>query len=305
VADAAPAVGTGHVSRCSAVAAALHARGARVRCLAHGARADFVRDGVGWAAWPEGSALTELLEHVLVLDGARLDAAAAGDRSVALFYDGGALSGDPVLVIAPIAEPLDEPFAQWLHGLRFACLRSVFWGLGARAVRVQAARVLVTTGAGSDGDTLAEALAARLPDALPGVEVAVVRGPFSQLRVPPGVELLDAPDSLHDALLEADLVVCSAGQTSLEAAACGTPAVLVGLDRAQAEQAARVAAAGAGVVASRGDPDAVAAAAAELAGDHVARLEMSLAGQAAVDGYGALRVAYRVAGLSRPPGAGA
>ena len=283
----------GHVSRSSAVAAALHARGAPVRCLAHGAIEDFVRDGVAWTAWPEGGDPGTLPAGALVLDGARLPDV----PGAVVFYDGGALPPEPALVVAPIAEPVPTE-AEWLGGLAHACLRSVFWGLRRRTVRPAVERVLVTTGAGSDGDALAEALAQELPAAL-SAEVRVVRGPYSQLRVPDGVTLLDAPPSLHDALLDADLVVCSAGQTSLEAAACGTPAVVIGLDRPQAEQAVRVAAAGAGVVAGPEDPGAVATAAAEVAGDRAAREGMAAAGQAAVDGYGALRVAYRVARLRR------
>ena len=91
------------------------------------------------------------------------------------------------------------------------------------------------------------------------------------------------------------MVVATAGQTSLEAAACGTPAVLVALDGPQADQGARLAA-GRGR-AARGDgrrPDGAARAAAALAADAAARAAMSAAGQAAVDGHGALRVAYRL-----------
>ena len=128
----------------------------------------------------------------------------------------------------------------------------------------------------------------------------MVRGPFSRLRAPAGVALLEAPATLHDALLAADVVVATAGQTSLEAAACGTPAVLVALDGPQADQGARLAR-GRGR-AARGDgrrADGVARAAAALAADAAARAAMSAAGQAAVDGHGALRVAYRLAALRR------
>ena len=75
--------------------------------------------------------------------------------------------------------------------------------------------------------------------------MTVVRGPASRLRAPAGVRVLDAPADLRDALLVADVVVATGGQTALEAAACGTPAVLLALDEAQAAQATTLAAAGA------------------------------------------------------------
>jgi spore coat polysaccharide biosynthesis predicted glycosyltransferase SpsG len=200
------------------------------------------------------------------------------------------------LVISPIAPP---PPGDALHGLEHACLRPAFWGLPRRAVSPAAARVLVTTGGGADGDALGEALAAALTAALPALETTVVRGPFSRLRAPAGATLLEAPPSLHDPLLAADVVVATAGQTSLEAAACGTPAVLVALDGPQADQGARLARAGAARLGATDDADGTARAAAALAADPAARAAMSAAGQAAVDGHGALRVAYRLAALRR------
>ena len=300
VADAAPAVGLGHVSRCSAVAVALAARGVPVRCLAHQAEGALVRDGVRWAA---AAAAEEARGHdpgLIVFDGARIEPAVVTDTAravpVAVFSDGDQVPAGVALVIAPIAPP---PPGEVLHGLEHACLRPAFWGLPRRAVRPAARGVLVTTGGGADGDALGEALAAALRAALPGLETIVVRGPFSRLRAPAGVALLEAPATLHDPLLAADVVVATAGQTSLEAAACGTPAVLVALDGPQAEQGARLAQAGAARLGTLDDPGGVARAAAALAADAPARAAMSAAGQAAVDGHGALRVAYRLAALRR------
>jgi spore coat polysaccharide biosynthesis predicted glycosyltransferase SpsG len=235
----------------------------------------------------------------VVFDGVRIDPAVVTETAralpVAVFSDGGPVPAGASLVISPIAPP-PPGAADVLHGLEHACLRPAFWGLPRRAVRPAATRVLVTTGGGADGDALGEALAAALAAAL---ETTVVRGPFSRLRAPAGATLLNAPASLHDALLAADVVVATAGQTSLEAAACGTPAVLVALDGPQADQGERLAQAGAARLGATDDPAGVAQAAAALAADPTARAAMSAAGQAAVDGHGALRVAYRLAALRR------
>jgi spore coat polysaccharide biosynthesis protein SpsF len=304
VADAAPAVGLGHVSRCSAVAVALAARGVPVRCLAHGAERELARDGVRWAPSADPTEARAGEPALVVFDGARIDpavvSAAARELPVAVFSDGGPVPAGVALVISPIAPP---PPGDALHGLEHACLRPAFWGLPRRTVRPAARRVLVTTGGGPDGDALGEALAEALPAAASELETTVVRGPFSRLRAPAGVALLDAPATLHDPLLAADLVVATAGQTSLEAAACGTPAVLVALDGPQADQGERLARAGAARLGAAGDPAGVARAAAALAADDAARAAMSAAGQAAVDGHGALRVAYRLAALRRPAAA--
>jgi spore coat polysaccharide biosynthesis predicted glycosyltransferase SpsG len=277
VADAAPAVGMGHVSRCSALAAAL---GEPVRCLAFEAEAPFERDGVAWTPW--AGSLDELDDTIAVIDGYRFDPTRLAARvAVALFHDGGEVPPGVALVIAPIAHG-----DGWLNGFEYACLRREFWE---REPHQGGAGVLVTTGAGSEGDELAEAVAAALDTP------TVVRGPASQLRAPAGAIVLDAPPSLRAPLRAADVVIATGGQTSLEAAACGTPAVLLALDRAQAEQAERLARAGAALLADT--PQSAARAAQDLLADREQRAHMSEAGQRTVDGRGAQRVARRVEAL--------
>src|SRR5829696_7113884 len=48
IADAAPDIGLGHLTRTGALATALRARGARVACHGLGARSAVERDGVTW-----------------------------------------------------------------------------------------------------------------------------------------------------------------------------------------------------------------------------------------------------------------
>lgn len=280
MADAAPAVGMGHVSRCSALAAAV---GEPVRCLAYEAPAPLERDGVAWEPW--SGPLTALEAGVAVIDGYRFDTIAevAARLPVAIFHDGGPVPDGVALVIAPIAGA-DHPGT--LAGLEHACLRRVFWDL---PPHTGGGGVLVTAGAGPEGDALAEAILAQVEP-----PVTVVRGGASNLVAPPHATLLEAQPSLRDVLLAADVVIATGGQTSLEAAACGTPAVLLALDDAQAEQAQRLERAGAAVTAASAH-DAVQLAHALLQ-DTNRRAALSAAGRATVDGRGAHRVA---AALSR------
>jgi spore coat polysaccharide biosynthesis predicted glycosyltransferase SpsG len=298
-ADAAPHVGLGHVSRCSAIAVALLERGEEVRCVAHGATARLERDGVRWEP------ATDTLEPAagpVVVDGYRFPhervSALAARTPVAWLHDGGAIPDGVALVIAPIAAAVPGP--EWLGGLEHACLRPGYWNARARTIARDVRDVLITVGAGPDGDVLGEALAHALRAALPDTELTLVRGPAAHLRAPDGVRLLVAPPSLQPALIAADIVVATGGQTALEAAATGTPAVLLALDPTQAEQAERLERAGAAIVAR----DAGEAAHLVTTLGHERRTAMSAAGRAAVDGRGAHRVAERISALGRP-GAGA
>jgi UDP-2,4-diacetamido-2,4,6-trideoxy-beta-L-altropyranose hydrolase len=112
--------------------------------------------------------------------------------------------------------------------------------------------------------------------------------------VPADIELIDAPESLLETLLAADVVVSAAGQTMLEAAACGTPCVALSLADNQWKQARRLAALRAVTLVDPPATSAVVAAVRELAEDADTRRELSRNGQQAVDGYGALRVAFHI-----------
>src|SRR5262245_51444315 len=118
----------GHVSRCSAVAAALDVP---FRALAYDAPEPFERDGIAWEPCREFEA------DVALIDGYRFEDVAAMAGTVAIFYDGGPRP-DVALTIAPIA-------GGDLTGLEHACLRPAFWDLPPHR---GGGGVLVTTGAG-------------------------------------------------------------------------------------------------------------------------------------------------------------
>jgi spore coat polysaccharide biosynthesis predicted glycosyltransferase SpsG len=301
VADGGEHAGLGHISRSSSVAVALRARGATVRCHAFGAAEPTVRDGVEWTPLDDpleaaGDEAAMLIDSYTLGDEASEQIAAG--RPTAVMLDEGDAPVAAAIVVAPGYPPRASGQGPlWLAGPRHACLRPGFWGLperGPAPERVE--RVLVTTGGGDPGG-VAERLAAAVRDAVPpGTNVALVRGPYAPATAPEGVELVHAPDSLLEQLASADLVVTAGGQTLLEAAAVGTPAIVVPLVANQRAQAEALAERGAARAAALDDvPTAVAA----IAADAAARTSLSAAAQRAIDGHGALRVAYA---LSRAAG---
>ena len=299
VADSGEEAGLGHVSRSSAVAMALRCRGIEARCHALGAKQGFERDGIDWSPLA-GRALSTLDGSVLFVDSYRIPrdelARIAASTALVVMHDHGAIPEGAALVVSTSAPPPGGHAAR-LIGLEYASLRPAFWGLPRRVLRSSIEDVLVTVGSGlfaEVGSEIAAALAAGLPHA----RVTLVCGPYATNSGPAGVALLDAPDSLLHPLLQADLAVSASGQTMLEAAAAGTPCVALPLVANQREQALRLADHGGARVVDPPDPGEITAAAVELAESAHARRELSLNGQRAVDGYGALRVAFYIARLA-------
>jgi UDP-2,4-diacetamido-2,4,6-trideoxy-beta-L-altropyranose hydrolase len=298
VADAAETAGLGHISRSSAIAVALQCRGVEVRCLATGVTERFERDGIAWASL-NGPLPSPGSEGVLVVDSYRIEPAdlseAAMSTRLVVLHDHGEVPHGAALVVALAADP-STPDQPRLSGLAFAALRVPFWGLPVRTPGDRVQRILVTTGGGRLGEVGCE-LARAVVESIPGVRVALVKGPHATFTVPAGVESVDAPPSLLEPLLAADLVISAAGQTMLEAAACGTPCIALSLVDNQQAQARRLAEIGAVWLVDPPTKPAVVAAARELVSDVDARSALSREGQLAVDGYGALRVAFHLSRL--------
>ena len=262
MADAAGRVGMGHVARCTAVACALGERGAEVSCLGFGAEEAFELDGVSWQPLAE-PVPADLVDSYL-RDPAEFGAWAA-------FVDEGDAPAGVRVVIGPggLAPP------------EHACLRRPYWSPPERGPGAEVRRVLVSTGMATPAAPLADAVAGALPEA----EVRVTGGEGRQATP------IGTPGTLRPELEAADLVVCGAGQTMLEALATARPVVAVvtaGNQRLQAE-----AVEGAALVTDAGQAPAEAA---RLAGDADRRAELSRRAAQAVDGRGAHRVADALLG---------
>jgi spore coat polysaccharide biosynthesis predicted glycosyltransferase SpsG len=279
VADAMAGAGLGHLTRSSAVVAALRARGVAVDCVGLGARDERVVDGVRWTpgAPPRGAAL--------LVDSYTLEPAAVEDPC-AWFDDGRGAPRSAVVLISPAGEGDGDP--RRLHGLQWSCVRPAFWGEPAVAVRDRVDRVLVASGGGDPGGAAARLVAA-VRAALPRARVRLVVGPLAAAAPPDGVEPVVAPPDLAGEIRAAGMVVCLAGQTALEAACLGVPAVVVAAVDNQRPNADRLAGAGAALRVDLDGPlqEAIGA----LAADRARREAMSAAARSAVDGFGALRVA--------------
>jgi spore coat polysaccharide biosynthesis predicted glycosyltransferase SpsG len=299
VADAGREAGLGHIARSSAIAVALACREVETGAYAYGADAPFRFDGVDWAPLrrPEVPAAPD---HVLVIDSYRLPreviARAAASHRLVFMHDHGSVPPGAALVVSAAARSADDD-TRHLDGLAYAALRPGFWGLPPRTLGDGVHGLLVATGGGRLAETGSE-VSLVLAAAFPEATVTLVRGPHAATAAPANIKVLEAPRSLLEPLLAADLVVSGAGQTMLEAAAAGTPCVALPLVPNQRRQAAALADLDAVRLVDPPRAEAAAAACLELAGDADARRRLSLNGRRAVDGYGALRVAFAIARLA-------
>ena len=249
-----------------------------------------------WEPWQPGSAPADPPADLLVLDtydraGWQRVAAPAHGR-LAAFEDALPDPAAADLVIAP--EAGSEPGGRVLAGLRFACLRRPFWDIEPRRIRDSPQRVLITTGGGDLGG-LGGRLAEHLHERLPAIELELVWGRGFGGEPPRGVTVLDRPASLLEPLLRADAVVCAGGQTMLEAAATGTPALV--LEGAPNQRAQIAALAARGAIVPIGEEEAPPELE-RLLGSSSLRRQLSTRAQGAIDGGGALRVAAELEALA-------
>jgi UDP-2,4-diacetamido-2,4,6-trideoxy-beta-L-altropyranose hydrolase len=293
VADARGEDGLGHLARCSAVAAALARAGLATRMLGLGLERALVRSGLEWEPVAGPAMIDPVSGGALVLDSYDVgddDVAAArrGARYV-VFEDRGRRRDAADLVVAPAEGRSDDP--RRLTGLQHACLGPDYWDARPATGSDPVRRILVAVGGANAAD--GGAIAGLVAEAVSGAEVRVVRGPAARWAAPAGTTVLEAPASLRDALCASDLVVCSAGQTMLEALACGAPCVAFVTAENQRSQVRLLEREGAIVLAADDLADRVRA----LVAAPDARRAQARRGRAIVDGRGALRVAARIQAL--------
>lgn len=296
IADGGADAGLGHLSRSSALALALQRRGARIRTVGFGLDSPIRRYGIAWQPTtdpdPAGA-------DVIVLDSYRvtdeLGTRLASVAPVIAFVDDDRDLPEATLVIRSGSATGQE---GELAGPPFSCLGPEFWSGISRRPASSVKRALVTTG-GGDHTNVGPTLAYGIRHALPRTEVVLVRGPFAPpVDILDGIRTVSAPHGLFDLLVEADIAVSAAGQTMLEALAVGTPCVGLVTAENQARQATALQTIGAVTVAR--SVEEAASASCALAADFSVRRKQALAGQAAVDGQGALRVSNAILELAQP-----
>lgn len=197
-----------------------------------------------------------------------------------------------------------------LLGPKYILLRDEFSQRPNREIGECVQRVLVTVG-GGDSEALTARLVAWTREALRGIRMDVVLGPFfragvvreveSQAKKGGGVTLHRNPSSIRDLMMAADLALCGGGQTTYELAAAGTPTVAMLVAQNQEGNLSGLSRQGTLIwAASAGDPEVkekVVGSLLTLALDQQKRARMSQSGPALVDGLGAKRVAGEIARL--------
>lgn len=292
-ADAHPGAGLGHIARSSALACALSALGVAVTTVALGAQDAVELDGLRWQ--PGGLPLG-LPAAATVLDSYSMDDGLRGELAQAtrlVQFEDARREVAGVMAIGPLSADFDDEHR--VAGPSFVCLRRGLWGRRAAAPVGEVSRVLVTTG-GSDPTGEAARFAEVVRAGLPSTAAVTWIRPAAVHAAPAGVTVAGPAPSLTAEMLASDLVVCGGGLTMVEAAALGVPCVALVLAENQRPGRDRLAAAGA--VRAVDGVDEIGLAVQSLACSVEARRALARTASDVVDGFGAFRVAARVAALA-------
>ncbi|WCJ58883.1 UDP-2,4-diacetamido-2,4,6-trideoxy-beta-L-altropyranose hydrolase [Fontisphaera persica] len=328
-ADASPAMGTGHVMRCLALAEAWQAAGGQAVLLSRdlppalAARAQ-AQNATVIPLPPETSAGEDTrftaqtaAQHDarwVVVDGYQFPLPLCAMLQAAglqvLWVDDFGVPAEfaPDLLLnqnlgaAPAWYPHVPPRTELLLGPRYALLRREFarWRHSPRTFPAQAQKLLVTLGGSDPANATAKVIEALhlLGGAAPqALVLAGAANPHAAalaraLAGTPHQCLPHVPD-MPARMAEADLAIAAGGTTVWELAFMGLPALLLCLADNQRRNCHELAAAGAAVNLGwheTATPDQIAAALTALAADATRRAAMSAAGRALVDGRGAERV---------------
>ena len=211
------------------------------------------------------------------------------------------------LLIAPYAGERAEEYgrARVLAGPEFAPLAAEYEDREAGPTRAQGSRILVTCG-GSDPSGITALIVEGLSTIQSEVlEVRVVLGPGFEAAYCARLtemgrnsahtfEWVGTPTSLASHMHWCDVAVATSGLTKYELAAAGTPAILISPDdihaRANVPFTKLGTAADLGSI-QRATPAKVASAVRDLLNNAERRAAMARAGQVAIDGHGASRIA--------------
>jgi spore coat polysaccharide biosynthesis predicted glycosyltransferase SpsG/CMP-N-acetylneuraminic acid synthetase len=198
--------------------------------------------------------------------------------------------------------PADESSgAHVSSGPAYATLRTEFMHLPAKVIRPLPRRVLISFG-GTDPGRLGPRCARLLQGRLDDVEIRVVVGHSSlDDDFPPGTDVARHVRSMAAEMIEADLVLTSAGRTVYEAAATGTPVAVLAQGARDATHAhlsytSGVVFLGIGPLV---DDAHVVGVVERLLADHALRTELSERLRDSIDDRGATRIGHRIRGLLR------
>lgn len=330
VVDAHRRIGTGHVHRGVALAAAFEAAGCRTQllCPAEGMAPALARSlgrsplelpGILSTGYPD--ALCEALDRedlaLVVLDlwprelrahGFLADRPGVTTVSIALLdfphprFEDLSIHPSPVPLPHGSRRGIGGDDVAVLSGPGYLVVDPAYHAIPDRAHPPLGRRVLVTLG-GTDPKGLTEVALDLLGRVDEPLEITVlagrVPGRAATLRARPAldlhrVEVLPAVDDMPRRMAEADLVILSGGATRYEAAAAGTPFAALSINRTQAGFTEGLTRQGVGLhlgVADALDPSRAGQALAALIRDPDRRAAFARAGRSLVDRGGAARIA--------------
>ena len=187
-----------------------------------------------------------------------------------------------------------------VSGPAYATLRGEFANLPEKVVRRRPARVLITFG-GTDPGRLAQRCARLLAGRLE-CDIRVILGHgAADGDFPAGVDVHRRVQSMAVEMLDADLVLTSAGRTVYEAAATGTPVAVLAQGARDATHSHLDYRSGVVFlgVAPLVDDVHVCGVVERMLGDHRLRAELSERLRRSIDGQGAARIAHRIRAMLR------
>ncbi len=204
-------------------------------------------------------------------------------------------------VVNALYAPDEGTGAHVSSGPAYATLRTEFLHLPPKEIRELPRRVLISFG-GTDPGRLGPRCARLLQGRLEDVQIRVVVGHgAADEDFPAGIEVARHVRSMAAEMIEADLVLTSAGRTVYEAAATGTPVAVLAQGARDATHAhlsytSGVVFLGIGPLV---DDAHVIGVVERLLADHVLRRELSERLRDSIDERGALRIGHRIRGLLR------
>lgn len=303
--------GLGHLGRCLGYARQWRRLDREVLWIVDGddaARRFLEGEAVVWRRWQDDGDIPEVENAVAIADsyGASPVAlhAIARRAAAAVYLDDLELDDyPPGLVVHSAPGPLDRSGrrAEWLIGPAWQPMPSAFWTVAERKrVSDRIGSVLILVG-GTDLRDLGGRLAALAHRVFPDSRIHLVRGAGARGEVPDSgaitVHRALPPEALRDLMLDADLAISAAGQTLYQLARCGVPTLMVGVADNQARHLREWPHTGAMLSAGMWDApdldDRLLEGLQSMKSAEV-RTAMSAAGQRAVDGQGARRLAEHI-----------
>ena len=236
--------GLGHLSRCSAYAAAWRLQGGNVRWIVDGDEiaAEMLKgELVTWSTWQQQE--VEQRAAVAIVDSysasaTTLKSIAAHFQRVLYLDDTERLDYPKGLVIhaVPGAGKVKSGEAQWQWGPSWQPLRPAFWSVPPRTDFPSSInRILVIMG-GTDIRQLTPRLVDWLHVHNPEVKIeTVLHKPLPELKHCRQHHHLTA-EQMAELMSQCDLAISSAGQVTYELARCGLPGILIGVAENQAPQ---------------------------------------------------------------------